>query len=54
MFEKSTSKVKVWIMKSGNVVDERMDRLKAHLEHQEKKAESANLFEKINEDSQEK
>ena len=24
-------------MKSGNVIDERMDRLKAHVEHQEKK-----------------
>ena len=49
-FEKTLRTMKVWIMKSGNVVDERISRLKTHLDHQEKKSESANLFEKINEE----
>ncbi len=52
LFEKMLRTLKVWIMKSGNVVDERMGRLKAHVEHQEKKTESANLFEKITSDSE--
>ena len=54
LFEKILRTLKVWIMKSENVVDDRMDRLKAHLDHQEKKTESANLFEKISENSEEK
>ena len=50
-FEKTLRTLKVWVMKSGNALDGRMARLKQHLERHEQKSESANLFEKINEDN---
>jgi hypothetical protein len=49
-FAKALRTMKVWVMKSGNVLDERMARLKARAEAHDEKTESANLFEKLNDD----